>query len=92
MNLAFADEFARIRRTFVQGLAKREAEIEQAPDRAALHAALHRLAGVAGAYGFEELGQLARSAMEATDGDGEADLPLALARLKRALQCTGDAG
>lgn len=66
-----AAQYAAIRARFVDGLAARGAEIAQARaagDTAALHAALHRLAGAAGAYGFEALGQCARQAMLACDG------------------------
>jgi len=85
MNPTFAAEFAKIRRDFVLGLSKREAELENAVHDAARHAVLHRLAGAAGGYGFEELSRLAREAMELPSGGEKGLQQQALARLKLAL-------
>ncbi len=77
-----AAQFEQIRRQFVAGLPRREREIDDAPDAQALHAALHRLAGAAGGFGYPALGEFARQAMQACAA-GDADRPTAaLARLK----------
>lgn len=55
--------FAEIERRFVEGLPSRLREINVAPDAQARYAALHRLAGAAGAFGHARLGELARQAM-----------------------------
>ncbi len=86
LDPAFAEQFAQIRQTFILGLAKRESEIEHAPTRANLNLTLHRLAGAAGAYGFEELSQLARSVMEASHHDDEVHLLKVMAELKQTLK------
>lgn len=77
-----AAQFEQIRRRFVSGLARRQTEIDEAPDPAALHAALHRLAGVAGGFGYDSLGELARQAMQALRADDPSALDACLARLK----------
>jgi HPt (histidine-containing phosphotransfer) domain-containing protein len=71
LNLSLDEQFRCIRSTFIAGLAKRETEIVEAPSLEHLDAALHRLAGAAGAYGFDELSQLARSAMESSHRDDD---------------------
>lgn len=82
-----AARFEAIREQFVAGLAGRQRDIDAAPDRQALEAALHRLAGAAGGYGYGELGQLAHQALQA--GDASA-LAAALARLRQAMYRLGD--
>jgi HPt (histidine-containing phosphotransfer) domain-containing protein len=78
--------FEALRRRFVTGLPARWQEIEQAPDPAARAAALHRLAGAAGSYGYEELGQAARAAEHLAAGaDGQA-FARALAEVERLLR------
>ena len=54
--------FQRLRGQFLAGLPARWQEIESALPGAAQRDALHRLAGAAGSYGFEALGQAARQA------------------------------
>lgn len=58
-----AARFAAIERQFVEGLPRRLQEIDAAPDAQTRYAALHRLAGAAGAFGHAQLGELARQAM-----------------------------
>lgn len=65
---ALAQRFAQIRQQFVRGLPARLAEIQHSTG-ATQHLLLHRLAGAAGAYGFAELGELARQGMRATSPD-----------------------
>jgi hypothetical protein len=91
INPTFAAEFAKIRRDFVLGLSRREAELEQAASDAARDAVLHRLAGAAGGYGFEELSRLAREAMELPYGREQEAQQQAFARLKLALQAARNA-
>lgn len=74
-------QFVVLQQRFVAGLDARWAEIESAPDARVLQGALHRLAGSAASFGFERMGQCARSAeLQATSGSGPA-LVLALASL-----------
>jgi hypothetical protein len=73
MDPALAAQFLKIQRVFVSGLAQRLIEIRNAPDGKARYAALHRLAGAAGGFGFAELGELARDAMALKDVDGHFD-------------------
>jgi len=80
-----AHQFEALQRKFVEGLRRRLEEIEAAPDTASQHAALHRLAGAAGAFGYEALGQLARTAMLASR-DTPHQLASALAALYSAIQ------
>lgn len=65
MSAEAAQAFERIRQQFVNGLPRRLSEIEQANDAEQRYAVLHRLAGVAGGYGYDHLGLLARQAMTA---------------------------
>jgi hypothetical protein len=69
MDPALAAQFLKIQRVFVTGLAQRLIEIRNAPDEKARYAALHRLAGAAGGFGFAELGESARKAMNVTGSD-----------------------
>lgn len=70
-------QFNDLRQRFVAGLAARWAQIAGAPDELSLQAALHRLAGSAGAYGFERLGQFAREGeAQSLAGAGSALPPL----------------
>lgn len=54
--------FEALRARFRSGLAGRWREIEGAATEQERVAALHRLAGAAGAYGFDEIGQAAKRA------------------------------
>ena len=83
LDAAQAAQFEAIRRQFVAGLARRHQEIEAAPDAAALHAALHRLAGAAGGYGYTELGQMAFTALRALQAQERAALGASLRLLQR---------
>jgi len=74
-----------LRRKFVAGLPARWQEIEQAPDPAARTAALHRLAGAAGSYGYEQLGQAARAAERLCAGGDSPELARALREVGRLL-------
>lgn len=85
MDPAFAAQFLKIQHTFVLGLPQRLQEIHQAPEAHALHVALHRLAGAAGGYGFTDLSQLARKAMEAQQAGDDTLLQQALAQLAQAI-------
>jgi hypothetical protein len=77
---------AELRARFAAGLPERWREIARAPDGAARAAALHRLAGAAGIYGYDELGRAARVAEHfATDAPGPA-LDRALADVDRLLR------
>jgi HPt (histidine-containing phosphotransfer) domain-containing protein len=80
---AAAAGFEALRRRFVAGLRERWQEIEQAPDAAARAAALHRLAGAAGSYGYAELGHAARAAEHLAAGPA---LARALAEVERLLR------
>jgi HPt (histidine-containing phosphotransfer) domain-containing protein len=82
-DAALAAQFEAIRRQFVAGLARRRQEIEAAPDADALHAALHRLAGAAGGYGYAALGQTAVAAMRAGQAGDGAALAAALKQLRQ---------
>jgi HPt (histidine-containing phosphotransfer) domain-containing protein len=75
-----------LRRKFLAGLPARWQEIEQAPDAAARAAALHRLAGAAGSYGCDELGQAARAAEHLAVGAAGPALARALAEVDRLLR------
>jgi HPt (histidine-containing phosphotransfer) domain-containing protein len=85
--------FTRLRAQFVAGLSSRWQEIEMAADATTQRAALHRLAGAAGSYGFVELGQAARAA-EALFDDSvsaarDAALRDAVHALRQQLQAAG---
>ena len=66
--------FQALRGQFLAGLPQRWAEIESAGSSALRQAALHRLAGAAGSYGFATLGAAARRAEQAPDRDADAAL------------------
>ena len=69
--------FQRLRGQFLAGLPARWQAIESAAPGAAQRDALHRLAGAAGSYGFEALGQAARQAERQCEAGG----PVAAAAL-----------
>ena len=95
LSPALAEQFQQIRKAFIAGLSRRETEIVEARSREHLDAALHRLAGAAGAFGFEELSQLARSAMQAVHHDGDVGgmhVHDAIAQLRHAIQMIRGAG
>ncbi|MFZ4478375.1 MAG: Hpt domain-containing protein [Rhodoferax sp.] len=74
--------FLLLQRRFVAGLPGRWLEIRDAADGQSRLAALHRLAGSAGSYGLEGIGQCARDAEAlALQGDSAA-----LTRALRALE------
>ena len=72
-----------LRVRFRAGLPERWREIAQAPDSVSCAAALHRLAGAAGGYGFEALGQAARAAERLSGGTPGPELDRALAEVER---------
>ena len=59
--------FDQLRRRFLAGLPARWEEIDAA-EGPVRRAALHRLAGAAGSYGFADLGQAAREAERVAEG------------------------
>ena len=68
---ALAARFVEIRQKFLAGLPARLGEIETAQSKEVLEAALHRLAGAAGGYGYAHLHQMARHASQiAHSGEG----------------------
>jgi len=77
-----AARFELIRQQFVAGLVRRAQEIDEAPDAESLRAALHRLAGVAGSYGYDHLGSLARTAMQTSESNLSTQVAEDLAQLK----------
>jgi len=59
LSPAASVHFRALQRRYVAGLAARWTDIRDAPDPQSLCAALHRLRGSAGSYGFAQLGQYA---------------------------------
>ena len=82
LSLEARAQFLVLQRRFVSGLPSRWLEIRDASDGRSLQLALHRLAGAAGSYGFEQIGLCAREA-EALAMQGAA---VALTRALRALE------
>jgi len=76
-------QFRVLQQRFLAGLPARWQEIDLANSQLALKSALHRLAGSAGSYGFESLGQLARHAESLTSTDTSPEFTQALAALAR---------
>jgi HPt (histidine-containing phosphotransfer) domain-containing protein len=60
-----ARKFEVLRQQFLQGLPARLQAIEASDDVSTCEKLFHQLAGVAGGYGFHELGGLAREAEQA---------------------------
>lgn len=85
----FEAQYAQIRQQFVNGLPRRLQEMAQASGPKELLAVLHRLAGAAGSFGFEALGQLAREAMAATQAQDAALKALCLSKLESAMHDLG---
>ncbi len=83
LSLATISQFKLLQQQFIAGLPARWQEIDNATAPKLMQAALHRLAGSAGSYGFDKLGQLARQA-EATE-PRTANLAQALLALKNEL-------
>ena len=79
---ALALAYVQLQQQFVAGLVKRQSEIIQARDHSERLAALHRLAGAAGSFGFQELSVLAKQAMHAASHDYQKDN-----KAKNAQQC-----
>jgi hypothetical protein len=75
-----------LRVKFRSGLAARWRDIEDSGSAAERSAALHRLAGAAGGYGFEEIGKAARAAESHAAAGAGPELDRALAALRRALR------
>ena len=81
LSQAASVHFRLLQRRFVAGLAVRWTDIRDAPDPRSVCAALHRLRGGAGSYGFAQLGQCAGELeLLAAQGSG-ADLAPKLAQL-----------
>lgn len=68
---AYAVQLEALRNRFIAGLPARLHEIESAKDTADLELALHRLAGAAGAFGYDDMGLLARAAMQTCKADAK---------------------
>ncbi|KFG95097.1 hypothetical protein GQ56_0122495 [Burkholderia paludis] len=96
------ERFAALKRRFALGLAGRRDELSAAwddwaadPDRArdALAGGLHRLAGAAGAYGFDALGRAARDleGQVRSPGAGAAPLAAPFAALLHTLSAVAEA-
>ncbi len=75
-------QFMALRQRFLAGLPQRWQEIEGAPDATALHSALHRLAGSAGSYGCERLGECVQAAQLLATGPDDAARAQALRLLQ----------
>lgn len=80
------DQLAQIRRQFLAGFARRQQEMEQAAGPDDLYAALHRLAGAAGSFGYEALGALAREAMHAVQARDAERSEQCMGRLRAAMR------
>ena len=83
-------QFRILQQRFVEGLPARWQKINHADTSLALQSALHQLAGSAGSYGFECLGQLARHAESLAQSALANDLALALAALEQHIQTLQD--
>jgi hypothetical protein len=82
LSPAASVQFRALQRRFVAGLAARWVDIRDAPDSRSSCAALHRLRGSAGSYGFALLGRYAGE-LEVLAGHGvAADLAPKLALLE----------
>jgi HPt (histidine-containing phosphotransfer) domain-containing protein len=85
--------FAKLRAHFLAGLPQRWAEIENAATPELRRAALHKLCGAAGSYGYTELGAAARRAEAAcaagAPGAKYEALDTALVQLRGALLQAG---
>ncbi len=71
MQEADCKEFLALRRAFIEGLSGRLAII-RGPDAKARDDALHKLAGAAGAYGLDFLGEQARGIQAAVSSQNAA--------------------
>ena len=79
-------QFQILQHRFVSGLPARWQEIDHADSNIVLQSALHRLAGSAGSYGFDSLGQLARRAESLVKSGDTSDLALVLAALAQQMK------
>ncbi len=86
LDAALTAQFEQIRQTFLSGLARREREIDDALNPESLQAALHRLAGAAGGFGYPFLGELARVSLHAHEAGDLTQLTSSLALLKAELR------
>ena len=75
-------QFEVLQRRFLAGLPARWQEIHAAAAPAALQAALHRLSGSAGSYGFERVSRCAREAESLATSGSHAALAQALSLLE----------
>lgn len=83
LDAAMSAQYELIRQRFVAGLKGRQLEIDAAEGTAMLHAALHRLAGAAGSFGYANLDCLAREALRALEAGAAEQLTSCLERLKQ---------
>lgn len=90
LSPAQLDQFRVLRQRFVAGLPLRRLEIQNAPTWQARQAALHRLAGSAGSYGFERLHQVSLAAEHLSAGADHDVLARALAALVTEIDATGE--
>ena len=81
----FREAYEALRESFRSGLAERWREIEHARNHTALIAALHRLAGAAGSYGFPAISTAARAAQNQAEAGAGPALASALDDLRRAM-------
>lgn len=82
------NQFEALRQRFLAGLPARWAEILNAAESKSLQLALHRLAGSAGSYGFDRLGQCAREAEALAVSGASAPLSAALKVLEAEIGAT----
>lgn len=82
LSAATLAQFKALQQRFVAGLPARWLEIADAASPQARQAALHRLAGSAGGYGFERMRECAREAELLSVVDAGAPLAQVLALLK----------
>jgi HPt (histidine-containing phosphotransfer) domain-containing protein len=85
LSLATLSQFKLLQQHFIAGLPARWQEIDHAAAPEFLQAALHRLAGSAGSYGFDKLSELARQAEALATNPPTAHVAQALMALKNEL-------
>jgi hypothetical protein len=86
LSPAASVHFRALQRRFVAGLAARWTDIRDAPDLQSMCAALHRLRGSAGSYGFALLGQVAGELEVLAGRAAGADLAPRLALLEEEIR------
>ena len=91
LSLATLSQFKLLQQRFIIGLPARWQEIDNAAAPEFLQAALHRLAGSAGSYGFDKLSELARQAEALATEPPTANFAQTLRTLKNELMLTESA-